>query len=392
MYEYPLSTIHKKIVESWLSKKDKPLFIKGGDGCGKSCLSKNLLKDYHIVEINSEHLRKSDIEEYIKNTLFKKNILMMCSGNHYKALLIDDIQLFISYDKTNLRKLYNFLKRIDYSKYPIIIVCNLITHKYINMLSNISYNITLSHNSSFCKSIISSNLDNELSNTKLSNIIERSNNNLHTMKVNLNNLNSNKDINYTIDEVINILFTKKKSISDTYRYVSSEYNIISLNLLENIPKIIKKDYISSLYSVYNTICMGDYTESKYLDKNIDTDIILYFLCIKPYFHIKDNIILTNNYRYKYNSYIGRSIIQINNQSILSYSDIGYIDLLETLYRYDTSLSIDKSKITDSIKIISQTNFDMKVLERQIKLFNYYYNKTMTKKQLNKILKDLLSMD
>ena len=48
MYEYPLSTIHKRIVESWLSKKDKPLFIKGGDGCGKSCLSKNLLKNYHI--------------------------------------------------------------------------------------------------------------------------------------------------------------------------------------------------------------------------------------------------------------------------------------------------------------------------------------------------------
>ena len=155
MYEYPLSTIHKRIVESWLSKKDKPLFIKGGDGCGKSCLSKNLLKNYHIVEINSEHLKKTDIEEYIKNTLFKKDILMMCSGNHYKSLLIDDIQLFISYDKTNLKKLYNFLKIIDYSKYPIIIVCNLITHKYINMLSNISYNITLGHNTKFCKSITS---------------------------------------------------------------------------------------------------------------------------------------------------------------------------------------------------------------------------------------------
>ena len=392
MYDYPLSTIHKKIVESWLSKKDKPLFIKGVDGCGKTCLSKNLLKDYHIVEINSEHLKKSDIEEYIKNTLFKKNILMMCSGNHYKALLIDDVQLFISYDKANLKKIYHFLKRIDYSKYPIIIVCNLITHKYIDMLSNISYNITLSHNSNFYKSIISSNLEGDLSNTKLNNIIDISNNNLNTMKVNLNGLVSDKDTTYTIKEIINILFTKKNTINEVFRYFSSEYNVISLNLLENISFVIKKNYLPTLYSVYESMCMGDYTESKYLDKNLDMDIAIFFFCVKPYLHSIGNVIINTNYKYKYNAYIGRSIIQINNQSMLSYSDIGYMDLLKTLYRCDTSLGIDKSDIIDSIKIISQTDFDTKVLERQIKLFNYYYNKNMTRKQVNKILKTLLSMD
>ena len=115
------------------------------------------------------------------------------------------------------------------------------------------------------------------------------------MKVNLNNLNNKKDINYTIDEVINILFTKRKSISDTYRYISSEYNIISLNLLENIPKIIRKDYISTLYSVYNTICMGDYTESKYLDKNIDTDKnVKLITSVSPEFN---RLILTENVKH-----------------------------------------------------------------------------------------------
>ena len=163
---------------------------------------------------------------------------MMCSGNHYKALLIDDLQLFISYDKTNLKKIYNLLKTIDYSKYPTIIVCNMTTHKYINMINNISYTINLTHNTQFYKSIISS--ESKLSTTKLNNIIKASNNNLHTMKINVS-LKSDKDNNFTIDEVINILFTKGLTIPDIYRYVSSEYNIISLNILENVSKILKKN-------------------------------------------------------------------------------------------------------------------------------------------------------
>ena len=390
MYEYPLSTIHKGVVETWLSNKDKPLFIRGDDGCGKSTLSKNILKNYHIVEINSYHLKHSNIEDTVKSSLFKKNILMMCSGNHYKALLIDDLQLFISYDKTNLKKIYNLLKTIDYSKYPTIIVCNMKTHKYINMINNVSYTIILTHNTKFYKSIISS--ENKLSTTKLNKIIKASNNNLHTMKINVS-LKSDKDSNFTIDEVINILFTKGLTIPDIYRYVSSEYNIISLNILENVSRIIKKNYISTLYSIYDTICIGDYVESKYLDKDIDIDIILFFLCICPYIYSKENINI-NNYKYKYNSYIGRSIIQINNQSILSTSTIDYIQLLTILYKLYISpqgdYSINNYAINnfDINKIISQDNFDIKILEKQIKLFNYYYNKTMNKKQLNKILKSI----
>ena len=270
------------------------------------------------------------------------------------------------------------------------------THKYINMINYISYTITLTHNTKFYKfykSIISS--ESKLSTTKLNNIIKASNNNLHTMKINVS-LKSDKDSNFTIDEVINILFTKGLTIPDIYRYVSSEYNIISLNILENISRIIKKNYISTLYSIYDTICIGDYVECKYLDKDIDIDIILFFLCICPYIYSNENININNinNYKYKYNSYIGRSIIQINNQSILSESTIDYIQLLTILYKFyispqgDYSINNYAINNSDINKIISQDNFDIKILEKQIKLFNYYYNKTMNKKQLNKILKSI----
>ena len=77
----------------------------------------------------------------------------------------------------------NPLAHLDYSKYPTIIVCNMTTHKYINMINNISYTINLTHNTQFYKSIISS--ESKLSTTKLNNIIKASNNNLHIMKINV---------------------------------------------------------------------------------------------------------------------------------------------------------------------------------------------------------------
>ena len=59
MYKYPLTSTQQKCVQTWLSKKDKPLFITGQPGIGKSTLSKQLLIDYHIIEINSDHLKYS---------------------------------------------------------------------------------------------------------------------------------------------------------------------------------------------------------------------------------------------------------------------------------------------------------------------------------------------
>ena len=68
MYKYPLSSIHKSCVQTWLSKKDKPLFITGQPGTGKSTLSKQLLIDYHIIHVNSDHLKYSGkLCDYIKS-------------------------------------------------------------------------------------------------------------------------------------------------------------------------------------------------------------------------------------------------------------------------------------------------------------------------------------
>ena len=129
MYTYPFSSKQKTISNQWVSKKDKPLCIIGSDGTGKSTLASQLLKDTHIIHINSDHIKyKGDLIEHIQSILFKKDILMMCSSKRsYKSLVIDDFHYFVKYDKINAIKLIDFVKDI-YKKtnnYLIIFIISL---------------------------------------------------------------------------------------------------------------------------------------------------------------------------------------------------------------------------------------------------------------------------
>ena len=208
---------------------------------------------------------------------------MMCSKNHYKALLIDDLQLFVDYDKLNLKKIFNILKSIDYSKTKVIVVCNVIINKHIKLLDNISYTLTINYKYKLYESIFKQELNDGMNEYTLQNIIRESNYNINTTKINLSNIcihnNSKIDKKYDINEILTIIFNSHKSITDIFRLCSSDYNIISLNLLENAPFIVNKQYINTIYEIYQSICIGDYVECKYIDKCIDIDILLLFGCV-----------------------------------------------------------------------------------------------------------------
>jgi hypothetical protein len=346
MYFDSLSESNNKVILKWLSKKDKPLFIQGGVGTGKSTLSNKLLQNYSIININSNDIKKKKIKEYIEDSLFKKDILMMCSKKEYKALLIDDINLFVDYDKSNLKLIYKIIKQIDFSKYRTILISNYNDNKYVEMLKKISYNINIGNKQILNKEV-------ELLNVK-------------------------RDIKFNKIDILRYIFNNEIPINDLFKYVSSEYNNISLNILENISDYLKnKGYI---YSIYESICISDYIESKYLENNIYLDVIIFFTCIKPYFYIKN--IISKKIKFKHNSYIGRSIIQINNQSLVCNSNIPYLEIIK--YLYNLMLTNIKKDVFDPI--INSDNFYQKTLEKQIKVFNYYYNKQFTKIQLIKILK------
>jgi hypothetical protein len=107
----------------------------------------------------------------------------------------------------------------------------------------------------------------------------------------------------------------------------------------------------------------------------------------PLFYIKQSPLTLT--KIKYNTYISRSIIQIHNQSILQGKTMVYLSLVKDIYNYISNYQ-NKITLDDISKKITNQMIDLKTLEKQIKVFNYYYKKELTKKQFTKICKQLIS--
>ena len=374
MFSKLLSSNDNDKLNSWIKNKDKPLFITGYDGCGKTYWANELLKEYHTININSEHIKFSkDITDFLESSLFKKDIFMMISSdNQYKALLIDDIQLFIQSDKYTLSKIHKFVKSINYRKYPIIFICNETEDKCCKYMKLMSYVIEIKYNKNHYRDILRDKFDND----KISSFINQTKN-LNTIMSTAANFDEiKKDKEESVDVTLHNILIKDCSITDIIRLCSSDYTIISLNILENIPYLIKLLNYNILYDSYKSVIYDDYIEYKYIQNNIDVDVRIFYSCVYPLLSIKPFI--NNIVKLKYNKYISRSIIQIHNQTILRDETELYIGLIYSMY---------KSLTNDDINI-KLDDINLKTLEKQMKVFNYYYNKNMNKKQFIKIIKNL----
>ena len=369
-----LSANDNNKLNDWIKKKDNPLFITGYDGCGKTYWANELLKSYHIININSEHIKfNKDITEYLYSSLLKKDIFMMISTeNIYKALLVDDIQLFIQNDKSTLTKIHKFTQTLEHKNNPIIFICNETEDKCCKSMKLLSYVIEIKFNLQHYRNILKDKF-------KINTINEfiGKTKNLNTILATAGNFNSIQNDNVeSIDITINNILTKKYSIIELMRECSSEYTIISLNMLENIPSLIKLKS-TTLYDIYKSVLVNDYMEYKYIQNNMDINISIFYSCVIPSIYTKRHI--NNMVKLKYNRYISRSIIQIHNQNILQDNTVLYLGKIKDMY---------KSLIGDNIIKIDLNNIDMKTLEKQMKVFNYYYNKNMNKKQFTKIIKSI----
>ena len=374
MFSKLLSSNDNDKLNSWIKNKDKPLFITGYDGCGKTYWANELLKDYHIININSEHIKfRKDISEYLESSLFKKDIFMMISSdNQYKALLIDDIQLFIQSDKSTLSKIHKFVQSINYRKYPIIFICNETEDKCCKSMKLMSYVIEIKYNQKHYRDILLDKFDNDI----ISSFIKQTKN-LNTIISTAGNFDEiKKDKEEPVDITLNNILTKDYRINDIIRLCSSDYTIISLNILENIPYLIKYLNYNILYDSYKSVVYDDYIEYKYIQNNIDVDLRIFYSCVYPLLSIKPFI--NNIVKLKYNKYISRSIIQIHNQTILRDETELYLSIVKSMYKSLTNGDIN----------IKLNNVNLKTLEKQMKIFNYYYNKNMNKIQFTKIIKNL----
>lgn len=382
MFSNLLSLTDKNKLSQWKLVQDKPLFIQGFDGCGKSYIARELLKDYHIITVGNEYIKSSsDIIEYLKSSLFKKDIFMMLSSSkQYKALLIDDIQLFSKYDKSILSKLETFVKLIDVTQNPVIFVCNECEDKYIKYMKNISYVIDIQFNFNYYKEILKHT---RITDSNLRDVLHKTKN-LNTLLSTVKNFeNTSQDKVETSNKIIsdNLLYTY--SCSDMIRKCSSDYSIISLNLVENIPTVCTTISNSQLYNIYKSLCIDDYIEYKYIQYNPSLEVKIFYSCIYPFFEIKKSPIRIN--KLKYNTYISRSIIQIHNQTILRDRTVFYLQVLQYIYNKINNYDISNSYISSYIK---EHCITPKILEKQIKVFNYYYTAQMTKKHFTKMMNQL----
>lgn len=369
-----LSTAQIKQIKQWKQTHTKPLCLVGHDGCGKTTVAKECLKSYHIIELSIDSIKSSkDILEPIHNSLMKQDILQMVLGKQqYKALLIDDIQHYAKYDRSTLQKIVSYVKTLDFNKYPVIFVCNHYTDKITSMIYSMCEVITIQFNMRKYKTM----LNNQLTTDQ----IRKSDKNLYGLSTHITmKQSSTVDKQYNIQSLLKQCFLQ----TDLFQLCSSEYTIISLNLLENLSQLMYHLDPSVLFEIYRSVCIDDFIQTKYISYSLPSYLCVLYSCYTPRQFMKQT--LTDKFQFVYNSYLSRSIIQVYNQQLIRSSRYPYLTMLLELYN-GSLLGKEVSK-----GVIEQwKSCDIKIAEKQLKLFNYLYNKTWSKTKLQKAIKNIVT--
>lgn len=389
--DFYLSKDDKLKLNNWLdSCKNndikKILFIIGDTGCGKTKLINILLKNYNYININNS-LLNVNINEYIYDCLNKKDVSMMFSKNKYKSIIFDNLS---SFNKTMLKEIKNIINNIDkYRKNPIIITSNDKINKTINNIKEKCICININYTNNNLYNIIDKIYNKKISIQIKKTLIKKYNNNIRNIIINKNEYINNKNITIIHDiddnnkDIIDL--TKdlkiKMNIKDLFTKYSCDYNIIGLNILDNIYKNYEENNINDIIKIYNSLCIYDVYEI-YKKKHIlfnDINISLLFSIVIPYYTLKKNNILHNNI--KYNTYISKSLIYTHSNISLYknyYQFNNYDIIIRLLYMEKINLSKD---------IFNKYECNRKVLNYYIKLSNIIYENKIN----NKIIKEFYKL-
>ena len=362
--DFPLHNNDKIIIEKWHKSYDKPLFISGKIGIGKTSLYEALLKDYSIVVV--EHKLIKNYNEFIENTIYETDISMMFSKRKYKAIIFDNI----SYTDRNLiQYLKTFTK--NYTKTPFVITCNDLNNKQIQSISNNCYHIYLKYTYEEyydkCK-ILFPNISEYL--------IYDSDFNFHMIRSNLNfyDKDYNKSNSFIDSHItdINILTDNFKKNYDTktlFQKYSCDYNTIGLNILDDIYKS-KSNNLNSICKIYENMITYDFYEGHRIKYNIsENDISILYSIYMPYSIVKnDKLKLSKNI--SYNSYTSKSLIYTHIGNLLNISHYNdYFNVLKLLLKEDFNnikkYSINKKLFNNYIKLYENLH-DTKICKKNIK--------------------------
>lgn len=307
----------KKVIEDFLNN-DKPLFIYGGSGVGKTTLGKDILKDYQLTTIDIYDIKKhKNIKDHILNIVMKKNITLMFDNNKERGILLDDVDIFNKSDKKGMNGIINFLKDKRYYKCKIIVIFHekLVKNKQLMKIDH--YELYLNYTNHVIKDIFKGKK------------IKLTDKNINKAKKNLNILINNNgkeiqnDIQYKSEEIVEHIIKGDKSINEILEMNLGDENVFLLNILENLYKLVNKEklsYIFNLFGIYDRIELYSTKNHIWEMKEYSRQIILRSI----YIYSKKTMV-----KLKYNSYISKSILSISsNKKEDQYS---YIDIFMYLY-------------------------------------------------------------
>ena len=391
-----LNDITKKSLLRWMKfdYKKFPLCIYGGNGVGKTCIANYLLNSFSIINIGIEFIKNNkDFKEYLDLSLGKKNICMMfCKSTiqNYKAILFDDLQIIQNEDKSLFKNIISWTKNIkQYSNHPIIFIFtdNCIHKKPFKEINKICKCIEIKYSDNQFYKIVQKILNNEkifISLNHIQKLINKSGKNITNISSNIDFMKTDKKCNYdtissndfsgdlnTISlKIINDKFDINNILSNVY----NDYNIISLNLLDNIHKffLLKNgEFLNDYLKIYESICLGDKMNSDMIvEHNYELiDYILIQHVVYPVYKIKEKYFKEIK-EIQYNKYISKSIYYISNLNTCIKNNLNVNDIYYELFLYDNKLNKEKY-------------IDKKVLEKYIKIYNWIYGKSIKKSDLQK---------
>jgi hypothetical protein len=361
-------------------KGSKPLLIYGKTGCGKTSLSKEILKEISMI-IDSSCIKKyKNIEDEILNTIKKKNIMIMFQEKiNERGILIDDIDIYNKYDSKLFNGIIDFIKKGNFYDSKIIITMNqsFLKNRKISKLDVLYLDLTYSLTTYYkiVNNIIREK-DSNLSSNERDTLIYQSKYNLHMVYSNLNfNFNQNLKIETKTDNfdtlediTINIL-VKDYRIEEIIRITECNENIIGLNLLENVSKYMGKENLArEIMILYQNYALSDIIDTYMVSNHIwelrgYSSVLSIYNC---YLLKKKNI--KSSVNLPYNKYISKSLINVHSSNV--YKSIVSKDR-DLVFFYLYLLCI--LKIKDETILVKIKNMDKKYISSVIKIFESIYD-------------------
>ena len=400
--EYVLELLNKKKnIDNWILNdyKKKALIIYGNNGIGKTSLANYILRDFTTITINIDFCKQGkQLDDYLDLSLYKKSITMMFNNkNTNKAIIFDDINYIQSYDKSLFKDIISFSKK-PVGNHHVIYIFNNIQNKYIQSIYKNTYPLHLTFTNPQMKDIVKKYyvIKKKINYDKL---IQKSNYNFHNIKVNIDTYKDDFSQVQEYDkqeEELNLFIRKmyRSDIIDIYRICDSDYNIISLHLLQNCiqwifdQKNLKyKQKISIIKNIYYSNCIGDNTLS-FIHKFNDWLLLNHFITysiVYPIHLMNLNKVQINELIY--NKYVSKSIIYTYNIKLLSTHNLD-INILSFLYQLikeynDVSNNNKYIYIHKIQEFINKYNIPIKIIEKFIKFFD------MNKKDIRQLFKELI---